>query len=107
MLDDRSFVKVNSYLQLIDYKNIFAVGDVNNVLVEKTAQNAEKQARTAIKNILLKEKGKELLKHVNKKNPLVISLGKYNAVFTYNNIVLSGIIPALMKKIIEWKSMLK
>jgi apoptosis-inducing factor 2 len=105
MLDNRSFVKVNSHLQLINSKNVFAIGDVNNILLEKTAQNAIKQARIAVKNILSIEKGKKLFPYLPKETPLVISLGRFNAIFTFRNITFSGFVPSIIKKVIEIKSM--
>ncbi len=32
-LDDHHYVKVNPYLQLEDYPNIFALGDITNIKV--------------------------------------------------------------------------
>ncbi len=40
------------------------------------------------------------------KRPMVISLGKYDGVFTYLGWTLTGLIPACLKEAIEWKEML-
>lgn len=36
---------------------------------------------------------------------MVISLGKYDGIFTYRGWTLSGFVPAAMKEFIEWKEM--
>ncbi|MBS3172328.1 FAD-dependent oxidoreductase [Candidatus Woesearchaeota archaeon] len=104
-LDDQKFIKVNEYLQFSN--NIFAVGDVNNIKEEKTAQAAEKQALLTIKNLINLEKNNTLEKYVVKKRPMVISLGSKNAIFTYKNITFYGFIPAIMKKLIEFKTLFR
>lgn len=100
-LDKKGFIKVNDYLQLKGKENIFIVGDVNNIEQEKTAQNAEEQAKITVKNIMLKENGESFVKYKLKKSPLVISLGKYNGIFEWKNIVITGFVPAAMKYLIE------
>ena len=104
---ENNFIKVNEYLQLINKKNIFVAGDVINLKKEKTAQNAEKQANIVIKNILNLENKKQLEAYNAKKTPQVISLGKYNGIFEYDNFTLKGIIPAIIKYFIEKINMKK
>ena len=104
-LDNGKHIKVNSNLQLENYPNIFAAGDVNNIPEEKTAQSAEKQAEIVIENIKNLELKKELIQYIPKEKPMVISLGKYNGIFEYKKIVLTGIIPAFLKGFIEKKTM--
>jgi len=106
-LDEKNQIKVNEHLQLDGEKNIFVAGDVNSTNVEKTAQNAEIQARVVIKNIFSLEKNKKLKEYNKKKTPLVISLGKWNGIFESNIFVFTGIIPGIMKSIIELREMLK
>ena len=106
-LDDKKYIKVNSNLQLEKYSNIFSAGDVNNIIEEKTAQSAEKQAEIVIKNIKNLELKKGLINYVPKEKPMVISLGRYNGIFEYKGIVLFGIIPAFLKWFIEKKTMIK
>jgi NADH dehydrogenase FAD-containing subunit len=104
---DNSYLKVNQYIQLEDHNNIFAPGDVNNIKVEKTAQNAINQAKIVIKNILALENKSKLSKYKSKETPIVISLGKSNAIFTHKNINFSGIIPSLIKYAVEKSNMVK
>ena len=103
-LDNRKHIKVNSNLQLENYPNIFVAGDVNNIPEEKTAQSAEKQAEIVIENIKNLELKKELIQYIPKEKPMVISLGKYNGIFEYKKIVLTGIIPAFLKWFVEKKT---
>ncbi len=106
-LNENNQIKVNEYLQIPKQKNIFAVGDVNSINEEKTAQNAERQAAIVVKNLLALESGKELIKYKSKKNIMVISLGKYNGILEYKDLIIVGKIPALMKWLIEKWTMIK
>ena len=101
ILNENKYVMVNEHLQVLNYSNIFAAGDVNNTEVEKTAQNAIQQAKIIISNIRALEKNKVLKKYAQRKTPLVISLGKWDGVFIFHDIVVHGFIPGLMKTIIE------
>ena len=103
----RYFIKVNNHLQLETYKNIFVIGDVNNRAEEKTAQNAERQAEAACKNIFALESGKELVEYSSEIRPLVISLGRYNGIFSYGKFVFGGKIPAFLKWAVERREMWK
>lgn len=106
-LNQNGFIKVNEHLQLEGYTNIFAIGDVNDRAEEKTAQNAERQARIAVKNIIALEKNASLTQYHSKRTPLVISLGKYNGIFDTGKFVLTGPIPGLLKSLIEKREMWK
>ena len=106
-LNSKGFIKVNEHLQLEGYDNIFAVGDVSNRAEEKTAQNAERQARVVVKNIFALEKNGNLIQYHSKRTPLVISLGKCNGILSFGNFVLTGFIPALLKLFIEKREMRK
>src|SRR3989338_8825305 len=92
-LDDKGFVSVDENLKVRD--NWFCCGDTAAIDEEKTAQGAEKQADTVIYNILNHEK-----------RPVVISLGKYSGILEYKGLVITGMIPRIMKSIIELKTMI-
>ncbi len=98
-IDSRGYLIVNKNLKVSD--NIFAGGDISSLSEEKTAQNAIRNAETICKNIFNQESGKELVNYIPKSTPLVISLGSYNGLFSYGNFFFSGIIPAIMKIMIE------
>jgi len=104
-LNEKNQIKVNEFLQLEGKKNIFAAGDVNDLSEEKTAQNAVRQARIVVRNILALEKGKSLRKYYSKETPLVISLGKYNGIFSARSFAFGGFAPAFIKWAIERKEM--
>ncbi len=75
---ENGMIKVNSHLQVPNRPSIFSAGDVNNIAEEKTAQNAEAQAKTVVQNILRLEKGKSLKEYSSRERILVISLGGEN-----------------------------
>lgn len=105
-LTERNFIKVNEFLQVEGMRNVFAAGDVNNCPIEKTAQNAQRQAKLAAANIRALEAGKPLAPYASKPTPMVISLGKWRGVFTYKKTVITGFIPGIMKGLIELKEMI-
>lgn len=101
LLSDSHQIIVNEHLQLKGFERIFAAGDITSCSVEKTAQNAEEQAKIVVKNILALEKGVEMKSYKCKKTPLVISLGRYDGIYESRDFVFGGKIPALMKWMIE------
>lgn len=100
-------IRVNPTLQVAGFPHIFAAGDINDIQIEKTAQNAEHQARVVVSNIRALERNEALKVYGTRKTPMVISLGKYHGIFEYRNFVISGIIPAFLKAAIEKREMLK
>lgn len=106
-IDEKSQIKVNEHLQVEGFTNIFASGDIASVNEEKTAQNAEKQAKIVVKNIRSLERNEKLHSYKSKARIMIISLGKRNGIFAYKNINFSGFVPAIMKWLIERMVMLK
>ncbi len=104
-LDVKGFIKADKYLRMRD--NIFVCGDVASVNEEKTAQAAEKQSSIIIRNLIAIERNKRLKEYASKERPFSISLGLYDGIFEYKNFVITGIIAAFIKKIIEIKTMIK
>jgi len=106
-LNERGSIKVNENLNLEGKKNVFAIGDVVDIKEEKTAQNAERQADVIIHNISNMDKGKKLQVYKTKKSTLLISLGKYNAIMTMGDKIHAGLMPALLKSMVEKWEMYK
>ena len=116
-LDERNFLKVNDFLQVIGYNTIFAAGDITNIPEEKTAQNAEHQAKVIVNNLLqINSKlnspnnspcnlANNLQKYVSKQRPMIISLGKNDGIFYFGSFIITGKSTALMKQFVEWKIM--
>lgn len=104
-LNERGAIIVNDYLLVNDSKNIFAGGDITNVQEEKTAQAAERHAEVIVRNILAIEKNGKMEKYVAKKRPIAISLGKWKGILDYGKIYLSGFIPAIIKRYVEYKTL--
>ncbi len=46
-----------------------------------------------------------LVRYSPSKLPMLISLGKYDGIFTYRGYSFGGFIPAAMKEFVEWKEM--
>ncbi len=104
-LDARKFLSVNEHLQVGNFKNVFAAGDVTAIMEEKTAHNAERHAEVIVENIYRLEKGEQLVKYNTASAPMVISLGKKYGVLVMKEKVLTGRIPGILKRLVEWKSL--
>lgn len=107
LLSERGFVKVDSRLQVQGFSNVFAGGDITDIKEEKTAQNAERHAQVICENIMRLENGDKLVDYKKKKSPLVISIGPVKGILVWNNFVLTGFIPAILKWLVEKKEMWK
>jgi apoptosis-inducing factor 2 len=94
-------LKVNHFLQLEGYPNIFVGGDITNIPEEKMAANAERHAQIISKNILSSFQRKPLCVYKPKRQPMVISLGNWNGIITYPPVTIPGFIPAIIKLLIE------
>lgn len=104
---ENGMIKVNSHLQVPHHPLIFSAGDVNNIAEEKTAQNAEAQAKTVVQNILRLEKGNSLKTYSPRERILVISLGKKRGVICFKNFIFFGRTAAILKRLIQWRVMWK
>ncbi len=102
IINSKGFLKVNPFLQLINHNNIFVGGDLNNIDEEKTAQNAERHAHCITKNIVALINKESLRHHKPRSGPLVISLGDWHGLLTFKNFTLTGILPGILKHLIEW-----
>ncbi|MEK6917571.1 MAG: FAD-dependent oxidoreductase [Nanoarchaeota archaeon] len=104
-INNRGQIETNKFLQLDGHENIFVGGDVSSIPEEKTAQNSEEHAKIIIENIKRIEKNSELKEYKTKTRAFVISLGEKKGIYEYGKFSFYGVIPALMKKIIETKTM--
>ena len=92
----RSFGKlvINDYLQMKEFNNVFALGDISNIEgkedLPKTAQLAMQQGQHAANNLNLLINKKQLLPFEFKDNGEMISLGLGEASISALGITLSG-----------------
>ena len=105
LMSEDHFVEANSFLQSSLAPNVFVCGDICNIREEKLAQSAQNGASVVISNLMRVESKKALARYGPSDLPIVISLGKIDAIFTWKNITLTGFIPALIKEAIQWKVM--
>lgn len=98
---EQNALKVNHFLQLEGYQNIFAGGDITSIPEEKMAANAERHAQIISKNILLSIQQKPLCEYKPKRQPMVISLGNWHGILTYPPVSFPGFIPAVIKLLLE------
>lgn len=106
-LNERNQIKTNKFLQLKGQKNIFVGGDITDINEEKLAQVATIHAHTIVKNIEALEEGKELVSYAPKPRGIVISIGEHRGVIEYKNFVMTGFLPSIAKKMIEYFEMRK
>jgi len=94
-------LEVDSYLRLKGHENIFVGGDITSIEEEKTGHNADRHGRLIYRNILNHTKGKKLKRYRNMEFPLVISLGRENAIFASGSNTITGSFPSLIKHLLE------
>ena len=105
----RGQILVDSFYRLIDYNNVFAIGDnaqlfnpSTNEMLPPTAQTAELAASYVASNINNIIAGKELVKQSIKPRGFLASLGgRYGAAELFESIKLSGFIAYFLKKSVE------
>jgi NADH dehydrogenase len=93
--DSKGRLVVNEYLQVKNYDNVFALGDVCSFIqsqkpLPQLAQVAVRQAKCASKNIFNLIQNKPLEKFVYRHQGDLISLGKFFAVGEIKNFTFSG-----------------
>jgi NADH dehydrogenase FAD-containing subunit len=98
---ERNALKVNQFLQLEGYQNIFVGGDVTSTPEEKTAASADHHGRVISENILRALRQKPLIVYKPRKESMIISLGKGDGILTYPPFVIPGFIPAILKLLVE------
>lgn len=104
-LNARNFLCVNDFLQVMGCRNIFAAGDCTAIAEEKTAHNAERHAELIVRNIRHLENGQPLEKYHSRSSLTLISLGGRRGMLIYKQLVWEGRVPALLKKLVEWKEL--
>jgi NADH dehydrogenase len=108
---NRGWIAVKPSLQLHDYPNVYAVGDVNHFALDsdyamKMAEEAILQGKTAAKNVAMQLEGKEPI-HIHKpiflasKPKSLVSVGFSTALLVWENRLLLGKMPYIGKMLIE------
>lgn len=107
-LDERGFARVNKYLQLEGHPRVFVAGDVSGIKEEKLAQAARYGAKAVIHNVRAMLFGWDKLNTYTPRDlPMIISLGKYDAVSIWRGMVFTGLAPAVLKEAVEWLVMVQ
>jgi NADH dehydrogenase len=93
--DNKGRLIVNEYLQVKNYENVFALGDVCSFIQDQKplpqlAQVAVRQAKAVAKNIFNLIQNKPLEKFVYKHQGDLISLGRFFAIGEIKNFTFSG-----------------
>eukprot|EP01027_Heterolobosea_sp_BB2_P013196 GEZU01019053.1.p1 GENE.GEZU01019053.1~~GEZU01019053.1.p1 ORF type:complete len:173 (-),score=70.04 GEZU01019053.1:339-857(-) len=116
LLDPHNQVKVNSFMQVGNMKNVFAAGDIVDIKEEKLAQNAKLHAEVIIANIRRLSQNQnpnnnnnvELVEYKPGERVLIVSLGPKKAVMIKNDKVLfESAIVSKVKNLIEYNEMRK
>ncbi len=104
---DNGALKVNEHLQVKNYPNIFAGGDITDIDEEKTGHTADSHSRIIVENVLRKKEDRSMKTYGSFKSPLVISLGDLNGLLSAPPIAVPGPIPALVKHSLEKGALLR
>ena len=104
--DEKGFLLTRSTLQLIDYDNIFACGDITTIQNHppKKSEGYTKQGPILAKNISLCLQNKKLISYIPQKNFLkFITISKNNTIFFWYFLSLQGSIIDKIKTKIDFK----
>jgi len=120
-LDKDGFIRVNQYLQMEAHDNILVAGDILSIQEEKLAQNAERSGYVAAMNIASlasfsfeatsrpevysKNNQRILHEYRLRSRTKLISLGRLDGIFTFEEFSFFGFLPAIAKEFVEWKVM--
>lgn len=104
--NERGYIITNSYLQVQNYSEVFAIGDCTTIYknakaVPATADTAEQMGELCAKNINNLAESRPLIEHNIDSRGVLIALGKNYASAKIFNIYINGYIAYVMKKIIE------
>eukprot|EP01116_Phalansterium_solitarium_P016673 TRINITY_DN3923_c1_g1_i1.p1 TRINITY_DN3923_c1_g1~~TRINITY_DN3923_c1_g1_i1.p1 ORF type:complete len:531 (+),score=176.40 TRINITY_DN3923_c1_g1_i1:159-1751(+) len=100
-------VRVNEFLQLQGYDNIFVAGDLTDIPAtqEKLCQTAASEIKVVMSNIARSDAKRMMKRYRPKDCPMLISLGKYDGMLVYKSFTMTGFLPAVMKEFVEWKEL--
>ncbi|XP_020565040.1 apoptosis-inducing factor 2-like [Oryzias latipes] len=103
---DSGALRVNQYLQVHGFSNIFAVGDCSDTQKPKTAYLAGLQAAVAVTNILNSLRGAELKVYSTGNVTMLVAIGRNDGVGQFNGYRLPRFLVTLGKSrdLLLWKS---
>lgn len=90
-------ISVDEFLKVLNYKNIFAAGDI---VVPGVAPKAEKMGEIAAENVLRSIKGESLLPFKYRHMGYVVPLGSHFATFAMGKFHISGILAYMLQQLI-------
>ncbi len=110
--EEKGRLKVNSYLQLSGYNNVFVLGDLAHFVDAKTnlplpmlAQVADRQAKVAAKNVLNLVTNQPLQIFNYKSQGSIVSLGSWFAVSEIMGLHFAGRLAWLLWRGVYWSKM--
>jgi NADH dehydrogenase len=103
--NERGYIVVDEFVRV--NPRVFAPGDLNSLAMEKTAQNAQRQALIVAENIKRTEAGKPLVAYTMKKTPMCVSLGRHDGSLEVSGFCITGFFPGMLKCMIEWWELFK
>ena len=112
-LDARGRLLVNEQLQLGSSSRVYAMGDCMHHRASdeaKLGHTAELNAHVVAENVRRQRRGEPLLAYPHGavgplgRSPRIfcVSLGKHDGALAFNSLVLTGVLPAVAKRLIEW-----
>jgi NADH dehydrogenase FAD-containing subunit len=113
-LDDKGFIRVNQYFQILNTENIFVVGDCCNLNEMKLAYKANVHCPFVANNIseLLKNNKAKLKEYVlDQKLASIVSLGRNQGAMKFGSFEMKGCVPTVFKSknmfVSKYRSLLK
>eukprot|EP01108_Squamamoeba_japonica_P002054 TRINITY_DN194_c0_g1_i2.p1 TRINITY_DN194_c0_g1~~TRINITY_DN194_c0_g1_i2.p1 ORF type:complete len:209 (+),score=100.37 TRINITY_DN194_c0_g1_i2:89-715(+) len=103
-LDGRGFARVDDHLRLAGFEHVFVGGDVAAIREEKLAQTAEFHGDTIARNLLARG-SQPVASYATTTRPMLVSLGRVDGAFVWGERWFGGLMPALLKEVVEFKVM--
>ena len=98
-LNERGKVVVNEYMQVDE--DTYVIGDNAGTPFGGLAQTAIRDANYTSKQIIRQFKGRPLYSYKQKKPTNIVPAGEYWSILQYNNFVIGGKIPALLRSLAD------
>ncbi len=103
-LSPKKKIIVDQHLMVQGFPNVYAIGDCADTQFSGLAQTADKQGKYLAHELIKKHRNRANAKPFVQKNiAYVVPVGRWFGVFVYNDFVVAGIVPWLLRFAIDMK----
>lgn len=99
-LDKKKALKVDQYLRVPGFEDIFAIGDSASTGIAWTATKAEEEGKIAAYNLAAAARGREMEEFKTFDPPFIIPIGKRWAIAKIGKLILRGRVASILKSLV-------